>query len=408
MSSHSASHSPVATAPPYQGGGSLQSAALAMMILGGAASAGALAGEETRQRLAFAWVWGFAFVWTIVLGSLFFVAIQHITRSVWSVIFRRVAEMWVAPAWLVGLAFIPLAVFVLAFGAHSAYPWADPAVVTGDHLLEAKKNYLNPNAFALRAAIFLLLWIGFAAYFVKNSLAQDAGGAGERSAGKMRTASAPFLIIFGLSVTFASFDWLMSLDPHWFSTIYGVYVFAGMTLSGLAVITLSVVWLSAKGKMGSVVTGDHLYSLGGLLFAFTCFWTYIAFSQFMLIWCGNLPEETLFFIHRVEHGWKPVTLALIAVRFVAPFLLLLSRTAKMNPGRLAFVSVLVLVGQLLDLYWLIMPCAEGHGPRLGWQELGPVLLLTGLLVFCVARFLTKHRILPSGDPLFEKSRAFHL
>ena len=408
MSVETATSGKVCAAPALQGGGALQGVSVALILGGAAASLAALAGEETRHRFAFAWLWGFAFLWTIVLGSLFFVSIQHITRSVWSVVLRRVAEMYVAPAWLVGLAFVPVALLVLFHGHFGLYPWADPAIVKADHLLEAKKMYLDGRFFTVRAAIFLVIWIAFATFFVRQSLAQDAGGDREAGAGRMRTASAPFLILFGLSVTFASFDWLMSLDPRWFSTIYGVYIFAGMALSGLAAITLTVVWLRSKGHMGDVVTPDHLYSLGGFMWAFTCFWTYIAFSQFMLIWCGNLPEETVFFIERTEHNWLGVSLLLIALRFVLPFLLLLSRTAKMNPGRLALVSVLILAGQLVDLYWLIMPNAHGEGPRLGWQELGPPALLTGLLVLTVARFLSRHRILPAGDPLYDKSRAFHL
>ncbi|MHC4946277.1 MAG: quinol:cytochrome C oxidoreductase, partial [Planctomycetota bacterium] len=195
----------------------------------------------------------------------------------------------------------------------------------------------------------------------------------------------------------------------WFSTIFGVYIFSGMVLSGLAAITIGVIWLRAKGFLGDgIVTRDHLYSLGALLFAFTCFWTYIAFSQFMLIWYGNIPEETIYFVHRTEHSWLGISLLLITIRFVVPFFVLLSREAKMKPRALVTASVLVLAGELVDLYWLIMPQVHGDAPKLSWQELGPPILLTGILILYIGRFLSRHRVLAVGDPWFDKSRKFHL
>jgi hypothetical protein len=167
--------------------------------------------------------------------------------------------------------------------------------------------------------------------------------------------------------------------------------------------------LRARGLISKdLVRRDHIYSLGALLFAFTCFWAYIAFSQYMLIWYGNLPEETFYFIHRAEHGWMAVTVLLSMLRFVLPFFLLLPRDAKTSPRHLMLVSVLILLGQLVDLYWLIMPQASLGPPRLGYQELAPTLLLTGILVLYVGLFLKRHRMVAVGDPLFDRSRDFHL
>jgi len=368
----------------------------------------ALFGDGALRRLGFAWLWAAGFVWAIALGSLFFVGLQHVTRAVWSVVVRRVAEMFAASMWAVGILFIPVMLFVVIYEPFGIFPWADPEVVTGDHVLEGKRPYLNQVFFIARGVVYFLLWIGFTSYFVRRSLAQDGGGDAAITVG-MRKVSAPFLLVFALTATFASFDWFMSLDPHWFSTILGVYVFAGMTVAALSAIVIAVIWLRASGRLGGgIVRNDHLYSLGALLFAFTCFWGYIAFSQFMLIWYGNIPEETVYFIHRTEHGWLGVTLALVALRFVLPFFLLLSRDSKMNPRRLIVVSALCLVGQLVDLYWLIMPQASAAGPRIGWQEFGPLLLMTGILVWCAARFLSRHKPLPVGDPFFQKSCDFHL
>jgi hypothetical protein len=214
--------------------------------------------------------------------------------------------------------------------------------------------------------------------------------------------------LFALTLTFASFDWLMSLEPYWFSTIYGVYIFAGVVASGLAAITIMVVWLRAAGLLGDdLVRGEHLYSLGALLFTFTCFWAYIAFSQFMLIWYASIPEETVYFLQRTQDGWLEVSIALALVRFVVPFFLLLSRPAKMNPRLLLIVSILILAGQLLDLYWLIMPQLHVSA-RFGWQELGPPALLTGIAVLMLVRFLSERRLVAVGDPWFEESCRFHL
>jgi len=365
--------------------------------------------EGGLDRFGFAYLWGFAFLWTVVLGCLFFVALQHVTHAVWSVVVRRIAEMFAAPIGVVALLFLPVALFALLPGSFSVFPWSDPGVVTGDALLEGKRPYLNVPFFIARAALFFVIWTLFTNFFVKRSLLQDEGVGGEAATKAMRRWSAPFIVIFALTITFAAFDWLMSLEPHWFSTIFGVYIFAGMTLVGLAVITIAVVWMRAKGRLGDrIVTDEHLYSLGALTFAFTCFWAYIGFSQFMLIWYGNIPEETVYYMHRIDNGWLGISLLVVALRFVLPFFLLLSRDAKMNPKLLVTTSVVVIVGQFVDLYWLIMPQAHSAAPRLGWQDFGPPLIAIGVLIFCMARFLKRHRTMAVGDPLFKESCEFYL
>jgi hypothetical protein len=225
----------------------------------------------------------------------------------------------------------------------------------------------------------------------------------------MRKVSAPFTIIFAATATLAGFDWLMSLNPYWFSTMFGVYIFSGMVVTSLAAIIIGTVLLRRAGMLGrGVVSADHLYSLGALLFAFVCFWAYIAFSQYMLIWYANVPEESFYFVHRLEGDWFPVSVALALVRFVIPFLVLMPRRAKMNERTLVWVSVLMLVGQLLDLYWIVMPELHEAGPALGWQEIGPTLFMTGLALACYARFLRRNSALAVGDPLLEASRQLEL
>jgi hypothetical protein len=387
----------------------LKQVTVVMIVLGALLSVAALPDQGDRARLGFGYLWGFLFLWAVVLGSLFFVGLQHITRSVWSVVVRRVAEMIAAPMWILALLFVPVAVFVLLPGQFPVFPWADHAIASQDHLIHEKHAYLNVPFFLVRGAMFFALWIGFSFYFVRNSLKQDRGDDGGRTSSAMRKASAPFIMLFAVTATFAGIDWLMSLNPHWFSTIFGVYVFAGMVVSSLAAIVIAVVVMRTAGIIGEdVVTDEHLYSLGALQFAFVCFWAYIAFSQYMLIWYANIPEETFYLHHRLEGSWLGVSVALALVRFALPFLILLPRRSKMNPGILFGVSILLLLGQLLDLYWLIMPELHHEGPVLGWQELGPTLLISGLMILYLVGFVRRNSALAVGDPLLGESRKFRL
>ena len=395
--------------PPPKPCTGLRNAALVLSAIGAALSLTAAFNETHRVRLGFGYLWGFVFVWSAALGALFFVGLQHLVRAVWSVVVRRVAEMFAASIWLVALLFVPILFYCFSHGGASLFPWLDAEHVSHDALLQQKQPYLNLPFFAARAAAFFALWIGFAVFFTRNSLKQDVGRSNVESAVRMRKASAPFMLVFAITATFASFDWLMSLEPHWFSTIFGVYVFSGMVVTALALITITTIGLRSSGRLGSGVVGDgHLYNLGALMFAFVCFWAYIAFSQYMLIWYGNIPEESFYLVRRFEGGWLFVSLALGVVRFVVPFLALLSRSAKTNPTRLLWVSIFLLTGQLLDLYWLIMPQLHPDHPILGWQELGPVLMLVGILILFVSHFLERHLPVSVGDPLFEESLRFYI
>ncbi len=386
----------------------LNRASWALTAVGALMCAVTLAVEGSGPRFGFAWLLGFTFVWSIVLGCLCFVGMHHLTHSIWSVVVRRVAEMFASAMWLVGLLFLPVLVFGCLADRFGLYPWVNAALVEQDHLLKAKRAYLNAPFFAVRAIAFLGLWIAFASFFIRSSLRSDAGDGVERGLA-MRRWSAPFMLIFAMTVTFAAIDWIMSLEPRWFSTIFGVYIFSGIFVAALAAITLLTLGLERSGRFGAgFLTRDHLYNLGALQFAFTCFWAYIAFSQYMLIWYGNMPEESFYVYDRLVGGWLGVSIALAMVRFVIPFLALLSRRAKMDRRMLWWVSIIVLAGQLLDLYWLIMPAYRRDAPVLGWQELGPLLLCGGLLLLCIGRFLSRHAPVAIGDPVLEESRRFRL
>ena len=383
----------------------------ALTLVGAALCLTALRTPADRARLAIAWLLGFALVWSMGAGCLFFLALHYLTRAVWSVVVKRVAEMFAASLWLAVPLFVPVALAAARPGWFGSFHWLTQG---GERAAHAQVAYLNLPMFLARSALYLAVWLGFARYFVGRSLRQDAcaGLPGGEDPGQtlsaMRRMSAPFMVLFGFTVTFASVDWLMSLEPKWSSTIFGVYIFAGMTVTALAVMALATLWLRRTGRIAREVIGaDHLYNFGALTFAFVCFWAYIGFSQYMLIWYANLPEESFYMIRRLEGGWLGVSIALALVKFGIPFLVLLARPAKAAPGILAALAVLLVLGQWLDLYWIIQP-AYCPQPVLGWQEVGPSLFMLGLLGLHGRRFLRRHPAVAAGDPMFEQSREFHL
>ncbi len=360
------------------------------------------------QGFGLSYLWGFAFVWTVALGCLFFVALQHATSSVWSVVIRRVGEIWASPMLLIAIFFVGLIGLALIEKV-GLYPWAHAGSREELHMTGNKELYLNLGFFVVRGMAYFAVWMFFTRFFVGKSIAQDTSEQPFVLADKLNRVSRPFLVIFAFTATFASFDWLMSLDPKWFSTIYGVYVFAGMFVTALSVITLTVIGLRSTNRLGEgIIRNEHLYSLGGLLFGFVCFWGYIAFSQYMLIWYGNIPEETEFFVIRFSGGWLTFTFVIALIRFVIPFLALLPREAKMNPRILVPISVLMIVGQMIDLYWLIMPHAHKEGPVGGLWQFGPLLLMSGMILLWVSHGIKKYNCLAAKDPLFEKSKHFRL
>lgn len=360
---------------------------------------------ESIQRFALNYLIAFLFVWVISLGSLFYVALHHVTGAVWSVVVRRVAEIFSAPLPVLAILFIPI-----LFLAKYLYPWLDQAFVAKEEIVKGKLIYLNFPFFLIRSVFYLIVWMAFGTYFVRLSVRQDNGGAGSEATLAMRGCSALFLLFFALTVTFASFDWIMSLQPTWFSTIYGVYIFAGMAVAALCVITLATLWMRGARMFGEfVITDDHIYSLGALLFAFSCFWGYISLSQFLLIWYGNMPEETFWYNDRWwQGGWKISSLLLISLRFFLPFLALLSRSAKTNTTRLVWVSILLLIGQVVDLRWLVLPGSAVAGTLFRWGDLGPLFLLCGIYLFFIGRFIGKNSVVAVGDPLLKESLDFEL
>ncbi|MEW6367562.1 MAG: quinol:cytochrome C oxidoreductase [Acidobacteriota bacterium] len=341
-----------------------------------------------------------AFFLSIALGALFFVILQHATRAGWSVVLRRIAEIVAANIPILALLAIPVAI-----GIHHLYHWADPAAVAGDQLLREKSPYLNPSFFVLRLLAYFALWSALSTYYLRASLKQDQSGDATLTL-RMQRLGAPALLLYGITVTFASFDLLMSLDPHWFSTIYGVYFFAGGVVGFFALLPLVIYVLQRSGYAAHAITIEHYHDMGKLLFAFVVFWAYIAFSQYMLIWYGNMPEETDWYFDRQAGGWAWVSLALLFGHFIVPFLAVLSRVPKRSKALLAGVALWVLAMHWIDLYWLVMPGAEGHPVLPGLADLACTVGIGGLLVAATVLRMRRHALIPVGDPRLDESRRF--
>lgn len=334
------------------------------------------------------------------LSGLFFLALCYVTTSVWATPLRRIPEAFTA--------FLPVALilfFILLSGLPSLYEWAHREVVLHDPLLKGKGPYLNLGFFTGRTVFSFLLWMGTAFLLVKNSLKQDKNG--ERGLTFFnKKLSAPFLVLFGFTFTLTTFDLLMSLEPLWYSTIFGVYCFAGLFESGMAMMILFAIALRRQGAFKEIVNENHLHDLAKLMFAFCVFWAYIAFSQYMLIWYANLPEEIPYMIRRTEGAWTPVALALLFGKFIIPFFLLLSRAAKRNESYLLFVSLWVLAAQWLDVYWMIFPRLDER-PLFGWQEVGLFLGFLGLFVLSVTWVLQRVPVYPVKDPWLLEGLNYH-
>jgi hypothetical protein len=371
------------------------------LVLAGIGLGGAFyLGRGAPRQLYHSYLVAYLFFLSLALGALFFVLVQHATRSGWSVVVRRIAEH-VAGTLVV---FVPLFA-PIAIGLHDLYHWSHADAVASDHLLHHKQPYLNATFFFIRAAAYLGIWTVLGLWFRRRSLAQDASGDHEITR-KLGRASAPGLILFGLSITFASFDWVMSLDPHWYSTIYGVVFFAGSVVGFFAVVALLALGLGRSGLTAGAITTEHLHDVSRLLFAFICFWAYVAFSQFMLYWYANIPEETTFYLTRMGPGWQRVSILIAVGHFVAPFFFLLPRTVKRSRAGLALAAVWMLAMHYLDLYWLVMPILHPAGFQPSLLDGATLLGVGGAFLAALGRLLQGAPLIPVRDPRLPESLSF--
>jgi hypothetical protein len=348
-----------------------------------------------------AWLLAALFALSIALGALFFVLIHHATQAGWSVSVRRLAENTTATLPLVGLLFVPLLLQL-----HALFPWSDANLVAHDPLLAHKHPLLNAPFFVARTVLYFAVWSGLALWFGAQSRRQDATGEHEITR-RLRRASAPSLILFALTVTFFSFDWLMALDSHWYSTIFGVYFFSGCLVAGFAFLAIVAIAQLRSGLLTGAVNIEHLHELSKLLFAFgVAFWAYIGFSQYFLIWYGNLPEETSFFTPRLQGSWLAVSASLAVGHFALPFCFLMPRTVKRHPMALLAASLWMLVMQVVDLYWLVMP---GLRPASAAPRLVDLLALVGASGAFLAAFgwaSRRQALVPLRDPRLHEALVF--
>ena len=328
----------------------------------------------------------------IALGSMGILMLQHITGGTWGWLIRRQLESATRTLPTLLVLFVPL-----LFGLGYLYEWADPHHVANDPLLQHKRPYLNVPFFLVRAAIYFGTWIVVARFLNRWSEEQDASG-DPALAQRLEYLSRGGLLLYSLTMTFASIDWVMSLEPHWFSTIYGILFVGGQVLSAFAFVIPVLALLAERPPLSEVVAAEQLHDLGKLLLAFVMLWAYFAFSQFLIIWSGNLPEETPWYMNRLTGGWEWVGMAVIAFHFALPFAILLSRDLKRNARHLSGIALLVVLMRFVDLYWLISPAFSPRVLSLHWLDPLTLLGVGGIWVATFVGQLRARPLLPLRDP----------
>ncbi|MHC4954566.1 MAG: hypothetical protein ACYTGZ_11820 [Planctomycetota bacterium] len=350
--------------------------------------------ERTCAAVLMAALW----VLGIGLGGLAFVAFTYVTRAGWSTALRRVPEAMAAT--------VPLGAVLMAValaGAPVLYDWIHE--VDHDPLLAKKAAWLNVGFFFLRSVLYLAVWIYFARAIRRVSMLQDVTGGVGATARNLRLSTL-FVVCFIITFSLACFDWIMSIEAHWFSTVFAVYCFSGMFLAGLAAITLVSILLKRRGVFAKVLREDHLHDLGRLMIGFSTFWAYIWFCQYMLIWYSNMPEETSYYVTRMSGSWGPLMVANVVVNWLVPFLVLLPRPTKRNEGIMFWVAILFLVGRAFDLYLLVQPGLL-DSPAFGVWELAPFAATVPMLVIAFHRAFAQANPIPQKDPMLSESLGYH-
>lgn len=351
------------------------------------------------ERFWINWILWFLFLMTIGLGALFIVALEHLVGARWSIPLRRIPERVSSLILLMA----PVALLAL-LSLDAVYPWANPQNLK-DPLIAGKTPWLQAQFFSWRVVACLCLWVLAYGMFVWGSLRQDRNR-DPRFTLRARRLAPLFMIAFGITITVVAFDWIMSLEPAWYSDIFGVYIFAGTFLAGLAATVFAVLYLQKIGRLPDIGP-DHLYNLGGFLFAFTVFWSYIGFAQYMLMWYANMPEEVFWYQERLQGGWGGLLLVLAIVHFLIPFFVLIPREAKSNPRILSRIAVLMLLAHWLDLYWMLFPSVE-PGLIFSWPELSFALLFLGGGLLWMRQALGWGEDMPIGDPRLQEGLEFRL
>lgn len=389
--------------------GTLRKVGMGLLVAGlaGLAAVYALNGQE---RAVADYLIGFWYFAGISLTMVFFATLQYLARAGWSASIRRVAENYTGMVPFMALFLVPIVLNLLS-EHHSIYEWTH-ASAAHDPILQTKAAYLNVPFFVVRMGIYCLLWIGMAWYIVGNSVKQDEAK-DITPTRKNWKRSAPWILVYALTITFAAFDLLMSLEPHWFSTIWGVYSFAGHFVAALSIIAVTLVAFHNRGLLKGYIRDEHFHDMGKLMFAFSVFWAYIGFSQYFIIWYANIPEETIYYTHRMSGGWEIFGYILIGLRFLLPFALLLRQDVKRRKNMLLIAAAVILSGHFIDLVWIVMPAVakvinhEAPTVIFGWQEFTGVLFFAGVFLFFASQLFSKRRSVAINDPLLQESFEYH-
>jgi hypothetical protein len=334
------------------------------------------------------------------LAGVVFIALQYVSNAGWAVGIRRVPEAMISV-----LPAAAVLMLIVLIGIPILYPWSH-ADAASDHLLHAKQGWLNVPFFIARTIAYLAVWTALGFALARISRKQDVDGNLAHTQ-RNKKLSAAFLVIFALTFTVASMDWIMSLEPKWYSTIFGIYNFTGMLLNGLAAIAILVIILRRMGPLKKVVSESHLHDLGKLIFAFSTFWMYIWFSQYLLIWYANIPEEVIYFVRREAGGWKIFTGLNVVFNWIIPFVVLISQWSKRNEGLLLKVCAIIMIGRWVDLYWMILPPFLKSGPEVSIWEVGPMAGSVALFFFVSLRSFAKASPVPVKDPMLAESVQLH-
>lgn len=341
---------------------------------------------------------------SMALSGLFFLALQNIANSSWMRSYQRLPEAM--------MSFLPLSLLLMLlgyFGLHTIYEWTHMAMVLKDPVLIKKVAYLNTPFFLVRLFIYFGIWI-FLSKMISHLIGSWNASKYPEQVSRITKYSAISLIVFSLTFAFASYDWIMSIEPHWFSTIYSVYTFSGLFVGGIAFITLALIVLRLQGYLLDYVTNDHLHDLGKWMFGMSTFWAYIWFCQYMLIWYSNIPEETQYYILRSQGNWTWLFWSNFVICFGVPFVFLLPRESKRNPLILASVAVVILVGRWVDLYTLVAPKIYEHNAVeviIGPYEIISAISYSALFVFVFLYYLSKKSLVVEADPYLEEGRHLH-
>lgn len=340
---------------------------------------------------------GYIYWLAIALGCMGFTMVHHLTGGGWGFVTRRILE---AGAWTIP--FMALLALPILLGMHQLYPWTDLQEPSAHGLIEHKEPYLNVPFFLIRNVLYFAIWSTMAILLTRWSAAQDRTGDPELTI-RQRFLSGPGIVVYGLTATFASVDWVMSLEPEWFSTIYGMLFFVS---HGLAALAFSIIWvraLSGRPPISDRIRIKHYHDLGTFMFAFVMLWAYLAFSQFLIIWSANLAEEASWYIYRTHHGWEYVALFLVVFQFALPFLILLSRRIKQDPVKLVRMAYWILLVRFIDFFWWIKPAFSPGSFSVHWMDIVAPLAIGGLWLALFATRLQSQELMPTRDPRLDEA-----